>query len=275
MTSFIYNPALIRQKQLEVEFLSFFHGNGFDIIDLPVVETFDWPAMTEDDLRLMPQRESWVQNGTVHALRHDWTNAIVRYLHKYKINAERAVYSGPVFHSGAETRQLGMEVFSESTTRQQEGLSLMIGFMDEQMNDRPRTAVISHYALLPMILGEEKVADPAIRRALSQRSTSALRQLLGDHPLLDLIGDQPEAQVHKLRSVFPEIREILGELTGWEETLREAGIEAVYPDITALPSQSYYDGVFIRLYGSGRTTPIASGGQYTARSKAFGMGIFY
>ncbi|WP_040227283.1 ATP phosphoribosyltransferase regulatory subunit [Bhargavaea cecembensis] len=275
MTSFIYNPALIRQKQLEVEFLSFFHGHGFDIIDLPVVETFDWAGMTDDDLRLMPQRETWIQDGSVHALRHDWTNSIVRYLTKYKIDAERAAYSGPVFHSGSETRQLGMEVFSDRTARQQEALELLIGFMDDRLGDRAQTAVISHYALLPIILGGDRLAEPAIRRALSQRSSSALQQLLGDHPLPELLGDRPEAQVHKLRSAFPEIGPILEELTGWEETLRQAGIEAVYPDITALPSQSYYDGVFIRLYGPGRTAPIASGGQYTARKKAFGMGIFY
>ncbi|MET3575038.1 ATP phosphoribosyltransferase regulatory subunit [Bhargavaea ullalensis] len=274
MTSFIYNPALIRQKQMEIEFLSFFHGHGFDIIDLPVVESFDWHGMTEDDLRLMPQRETWIQDGTVHALRHDWTNSIVRYLNKYKIDAERAVYSGPVFHSGNETKQLGMEVFSDRTPEQQESLGLLIGFMDDRFGGLPKTAVISHYALLPTILGE-RILEPAIRRALSQRSESALKQLLGDHPLPALLGDRPEAQVHKLRSEFPEIGPVLEELTGWEETLRQSGIEAVYPDITALPSQSYYDGVFIRLYGEGRTAPVASGGQYTARKKAFGMGIFY
>ena len=275
MTSFIYNPKLIQQKQLEIEFLSFFHGHGFGIIDLPVVEAFDWGGMTEDDLLLMPQRETWVQNGTVHALRHDWTNSIVRYLNKYKIDAERAVYSGPVFHTGSEHSQLGMEVFSDSSAEQQDALGLLIEFMDGRLGGLPRMAVISHYALLPMILGEDRMAEPAIRRALSQRSESALKGLLGNHPLPALLGDRPEAQIHKLRSIFPEISPILEELTGWEETLRRSGIEAVYPDITALPAQSYYDGVFIRLYGEGHTAPAASGGQYTARKKAFGMGISY
>lgn len=275
MTAFIFNPSLIRQKQQEVEFLTFFHEHQFDVIDLPVVETYDWQGMTADDLGLMPDRETWVQGGKVHTLRHDWTNAIVRYLQKYRLHSERAAYSGPVFSAGKETHQFGMEVFSVNAAEQQNGLSLLLQFIQERMQKNVQTAVISHYALLQSVLKPEEYKNPDIRRALSQRSISRLRQLLGDHPLPSLLELQPESQLHKLRELFPQLTPILEELIQWEEEIRKSGVDAVYPDITALPAQSYYDGVFIQLYESDRTTPFASGGQYTAQSKAFGMGIFY
>ncbi|WP_088006261.1 ATP phosphoribosyltransferase regulatory subunit [Indiicoccus explosivorum] len=275
MTAFIFNPSLIRQKEQEVEFLTFFHTHEFDVIDLPVVETFDWTGMTPDDLSLMPRRETWVQNGKVHTLRHDWTNAIVRYLQKYHVRSRQVAYSGPVYKNGEGSHQFGMEVFSDVRADQQHGLALLLEFIRDRLQIGVQTAVISHYALLKSILTPEQYTDPDIRRALSQRSTSRLQQLLGDHPLPQLLELQPESQLHKLRELYPELEPILGELTAWEEEIRRAGIEAVYPDITALPSQSYYDGVFIQLYEPGRTAPFASGGQYTAQSKAFGMGIFY
>lgn len=275
MTAFIFNPSLIRQKEQEAEFLTFFHSHNFDVIDLPVVEVFDWAGMTPDDLQLMASRETWVRDGKVHTLRHDWTNAIVRYLQKYRLQSEQVAYSGPVYKNGEGAHQFGMEVFSDNPASQQHGLALLLEFIQSRMQKNVQTAVISHYALLKSILTAEQYENPDIRRALSQRSISRLRQLLGDHPLPQLLELQPESQLHKLRELFPQLQPILEELIEWEEEIRKSGIKAVYPDITALPSQSYYDGAFIQFYEPGRTAPFASGGQYTAQSKAFGMGIFY
>lgn len=275
MTAFIFNPSLIRQKEQEVEFLTFFHSCDFDVIDLPVVEVFDWAGMTPDDLSLMPNRETWVQDGKVHTLRHDWTNAIVRYLQKYRLQSEKVAYSGPVYKNGEATHQFGMEVFSDKPADQQHGLALLLEFTRTRLQKNVQTAVISHYALLKSILTPEQYVDPDVRRALAQRSISRLGQLLGDHPLPKLLELQPESQLHKLRELFPQLQPILEELIQWEEEIRRSGVEAVYPDITALPSQSYYDGAFIHFYEPDRTAPFASGGQYTAQSKAFGMGIFY
>ncbi|MFZ2673593.1 MAG: ATP phosphoribosyltransferase regulatory subunit, partial [Trichococcus flocculiformis] len=109
---------------------------------------------------------------------------------------------------------------------------------------------------------------------ICERNQDALKHRLGaDHPLIGLMDQAPTEQAGYLKEHYPELTGHLNELAEWEATLKSKNVDYVYADMLALPNQSYYKGIFIQLYGENQTEPVASGGQYTSSSKAFGMAI--
>lgn len=91
------NESLLAKKQREMGFLHHFHHLGYDLIDLGVVEKFEWTQLSHDDLHLMLNRHKWQSGDKLFALRSDWTNAIVRYRKQYHLRADKIAYSGPVY----------------------------------------------------------------------------------------------------------------------------------------------------------------------------------
>jgi len=268
------NEALLAKKQREMEFLHHFHQLGYDLIDLRIVEKFEWTKLSHDDLHLMVNRHKWQKDDTIYALRSDWTNAIVRYRKQYHLRADKIAYSGPVYSLQGEKHQLGVETFTDSIPKQIEVLGDMIAFMENNLDLSLSVAVVSHNKLLKKIVSPKELEDESIRKFISERNQDALKYRLGeDHPLIGLMDQAPAKQSTYLKEHYPELTAHLNELAEWETALKRKNVDYVYSDMLALPSQSYYKGIFIQLYGQNHTEPVASGGQYTSSSKAFGMAI--
>lgn len=274
MKQTIMSDFLINAKQRELDFLSYFRKLDYDLVDLDVIETFGWSALSSDDLRLMDQRHTWTNNGNVHTLRSDWTNAIVHYRQQYALDAEKIAYSGPVYKKSGTVYQLGVEAFTADIKEQQQVLREVLDFTRLSLKQTMSIAVISHNKLLKKLLTKAELADPVVQRFISERNKDALSHILSpDHPIIGLMDQRPENQIRYLKKQFPELEKELFDLHTWEEELRSLNIEYVYIDTLALPAQSYYKGIFIQLYQKNTIEPIASGGQYTSPSKAFGLAI--
>ncbi|WP_245825720.1 ATP phosphoribosyltransferase regulatory subunit [Trichococcus palustris] len=268
------NESLLANKQREMEFLHHFHQLGYDLIDLGIVETFEWTKLSRDDLHLMVNRHKWQSGDDIYALRSDWTNAIVRYRKQYHLRADKIAYSGPVYSLQSEKHQLGVETFTDSIPKQIEVLGDMIAFMENKLDLSLSVAVVSHNKLLKKILSPKELEDESVRKFITERNPDALKYRLGDdHPIIALMEQAPAKQAGYIKENYPELTAHLNELAEWEEALKRKQVDYVYADMLALPNQSYYKGIFIQLYGQNKTEPVASGGQYTSSSKAFGMAI--
>ena len=274
MHELMTNESLLAKKQREMGFLHHFHHLGYNLIDLGVVEKFEWTQLSHDDLHLMLNRHKWQSGDKLFALRSDWTNAIVRYRKQYHLRADKIAYSGPVYSLLKERHQLGVETFTDSIPKQIEVLGDMITFMEKELELSLSVAVVSHNKLLKKILSPRELEDASVRKFICERNQDALKHRLGaDHPLIGLMDQAPTEQAGYLKEHYPELTGHLNELAEWEATLKSKNVDYVYADMLALPNQSYYKGIFIQLYGENQTEPVASGGQYTSSSKAFGMAI--
>lgn len=268
------NDELIRIKKQEMEFLSYFRNRGYDLIDLNVIESYAWASLSGDDLKAMAKRHTWTEGGRVHALRSDWTNSVVQYRKRYELDAKKIAYSGPVYKKAGMVHQLGVETFTAEIESQMKVLEDVMGFISGPLNQQMSIAVISHNKLLKKLLTRDELMDPCVRDFLQERNRDALVHILKEgHPLLGLMEQRPENQVAYLREKLPELNDELDDVDLWTEKLKSLDIDHVYVDTLALPSQSYYRGIFIRLYRNNQTDPVASGGQYTSSSKAFGIAI--
>lgn len=274
MHSTSLNKSILHQKRQELDFLHHFHGLGYDLIDLSVIEQFDWTKLSDDDLGLMNERHKWQHEGALLALRSDWTNAIVRYRQKYQLDAEKIAYSGPVYTLNNEKHQYGLETFTSDIEKQTDVLKQMVLYVKENLSIPLSVAVISHNTLLKTLLSEEELADELTRKFIKERNRDALKALLGEeHLILDLMSHPASEQASYVKEHMPHLKRHIEEMTHWENILINAGVSYVYGDMLALPSQSYYKGISIQLYSEDKVEPIASGGQYSSPSNAFGIGL--
>lgn len=268
------NQDLMKIKQKEMGFLQHFQQRGYELMDLGIVESFQWTELSQDDLHLMERRHNWERNGTLFALRSDWTNAIVRYRKKYHLHADKIAYAGSVYTVDSERKQLGVEIFSEGVKEQLQVLEDMICFLQQELDTTLSVGVISHNQLLKKLLNKEEHADELVQQYIQERNYDALGSRLGkDHLLVRLMKEAPADQGDYLKKHFPELTGQLNEIEQWQDQLASLGVEFVYSDLLAVPTQSYYKGIFIHIYEKDTVNPIASGGQYTSSSKAFGMAL--
>jgi len=274
MHSNSHNQSILHQKQQELEFLHHFHGLDFELIDLSVIEQFDWTKLSQDDLGLMNERHKWQHEGSLFALRSDWTNAIVRYRKKYQLNAEKIAYTGPVYTLNTEKHQYGLEIFTDNVDKQAEVLTQMVRFIKQSLSIPLSVAVISHNTLLKNLLSEEELADELTRKFIKERNRDALIVKLGnDHPIVELMAHPAAEQAAYVKEHMPHLKRHIEEMSHWESILIKENVSYVYGDMLALPSQSYYKGISIQLYSEDQVEPIASGGQYSNPSNAFGIGL--
>lgn len=268
------NQDLIKTKQKELDFLHHFNQRSYELLDLGIVESFQWQTLSQDDLHLMERRHKWERNGTLFALRSDWTNAIVRYRKKYHLHADKIAYAGSVYTVDSERKQLGAEIFSEDEQEQFQALQDMIRFLRQELDTTLSVGVVSHNMLLKRLLKPDEYEDESIQQYIQERNYDALVHRLGkQHLLVRLMKEEPADQGDYLRQNVPELRDQLNEIEQWKNQLDSLGVEFVYSDLLAIPKQSYYQGIFIHIYEKDTVNPIASGGQYTSSSKAFGMAI--
>lgn len=268
------NNELIQQKTLELEFLTYAMSLGYTLMDFELIEHYAWNELNQDQLYSLARNYNWTNGNEISSLRWDWTNTIVQYQKKYQLKAERIAYSGPVFSRDGNREQLGMEIFSADIGAQQELLTQAIAFIRRQMDAPISIAVLSHNRLLKKILKENQLADPALKVHIEARNAKGLAEVLGEsHPLIQLMDLPPVEQIGYLDRHYPELHRHIDELNTWFQTFAGCEVPNVYIDVLALPSQSYYRGIFFKAYHEGQKTPIMGGGQYTANKKAFGVGI--
>lgn len=268
------NQTIIHQKKQELDFLHHFSKLGYDLIDLSVIEEFNWTALSEDDLILMENRYKWQHEGAILALRSDWTHAIVRYRQKYHLNAEKIAYTGPIYTLEGEKHQLGLETFTGDISTQMLSMKQMVQYIQQDLDINLSVAVISHNTLLKNLLSEEELKDELTRKFIMERNRDALKAKLGNgHPIVKLMAKPALKQAAYVKDHFPHLKRHIEEMEAWEAALNEENISYVYGDMLALPSQSYYKGVFVQLYTEHNIEPIASGGQYSSPTNAFGMGL--
>lgn len=269
-----FNQTIIQQKQRELHFLHHFSELDYDLIDLSVIEEFKWTELSEDDLNLMENRHKWQHEGSILALRNDWTHAIVRYRQKYHLPSILIAYAGPVYTLNGENHQLGLEAFTSDVATQMAVLKQMVDYIQHHLDTPLTLAVISHNRLLQDLLDEEELEDELTRKFINERNRDALKVKLGkNHPIVDFMSQPATKQAAYVKEHFPHLKQQIEEIEAWEAALEEANIPYVYADMLALPTQSYYKGVSVQLYTDQAIEPIASGGQYSAPLNAFGMGL--
>lgn len=268
------NQYLMEKKRKELDFLHHFHLLGYDLLDLSILEQFEWSRLSEDDLKMMRHRYTWQSNQSLLSLRSDWTNAIVRYRKKYKLKSDKIAYSGPVFSVDKETMQFGMEIFTEDISKQTTSMKELLHYIREQIDIELTVAVISHYSLLKKLLSNEERLDPVIMGYLSERNLDRLTQVLGaDHPVVRLMNKPVPDQLTYAKEHFPDLKKPVEEIMYWQQELAENNIPVVYCDLFSLPPQSYYKGIFLQFYTKQSVEPIVTGGQYSSPTRAFGMAI--
>lgn len=274
MHSTSLNKSILHQKRQELDFLHHFYGLGYDLIDLSAIEQFDWTKLSEDDLGLMNERHKWQHEGSLFALRSDWTNAIVRYRQKYQLDSEKIAYSGPVYTLTNEKHQYGLETFTNDISKQTAVMKQMVDYIKNKLNLSLSVAVISHNTLLKNLLSKEELADELTRKFIKERNHDALKVQLGsEHPILELMSHPAAEQASYVKEHMPHLKRHIEEMNLWESVLIEANVSYVYGDMLALPSQTYYKGISIQLYSEDKVEPIASGGQYSSPTNAFGIGL--
>lgn len=268
------NQSIINQKQQELNFLQHFSSLGYDLIDLSVIEKFKWTELSEDDLNLMENRYKWQQNETLLTLRNDWTHAIVRYRQKYHLPSKNIAYTGPIYTLDQEKHQFGLETFTGDVPTQLTVMKQMIQYIQQTQEIALSVAVISHNRLLHSLLTEEERADELTQKFINERNRDALKVKLGEeHPIVHFMSQPATKQSSYVKQHYPHLKQQIEEMELWEAALTEENIAHVYGDLLTLPTQSYYKGIFIQLYTEKRVEPIASGGQYSAPSNAFGIGL--
>lgn len=274
MNSTSLSKSILHQKHQELDFLHHFHGLGYDLIDLSAIEQFDWTKLSEDDLGLMNERHKWQHEGFLFALRSDWTNAIVRYRKKYQLDAEKIAYSGPVYTLNSEKHQYGLETFTSDIDKQTKILKQMVHYIKNHLSIRLAVAVISHNTLLKTLLSEKELADELTRKFIKERNRDALAIKIGEkHPVIELMSHPAAEQANYVKEHMPHLKRHIEEMNLWESILIEENVSYVYGDMLALPSQTYYKGISIQLYSEDKVEPIASGGQYSSPTNAFGIGL--
>lgn len=265
---------LLEKKRKELDFLHHFHMLGYDLLDLSILEQFEWDKLSEDDLKMMKYRYTWQSNQSLLSLRSDWTNAIVRYRKKYKLKTDKIAYSGPVFPMDKEKMQFGMEMFSENISKQIITMKDLLHYIQDHLDISLTVAVISHYSLLKKLLSAEERQDSEIMLYLSERNLDRLTDKLGSaHPVVRLMNQAVPHQLAYAKQHFPDLKKPVEEIQHWQSELEENHIPVVYCDLFSIPAQSYYKGVFLQFYTQNSVEPIVMGGQYSSPTKAFGMAI--
>lgn len=268
------NQYLMEKKRKELDFLHHFHLLGYDLLDLSILEQFEWNKLSEDDLKMMQQRYTWQSNQSLLSLRSDWTNAIVRYRKKYKLKSDKIAYSGPVFSVDKETMQFGMEVFTDDISKQTTSMEELLQYIRDHVETELTVAVISHYSLLKKLLTKEERLDPLIMLYLSERNLDRLTDVLGSaHPVVRLMNQAVPDQLTYAKEHFPDLKKPVDEILHWQTELEKNNIPVVYCDLFSLPPQSYYKGIFLQFYTKQSVEPIVTGGQYSSPTRAFGMAI--
>ncbi|WP_423189772.1 ATP phosphoribosyltransferase regulatory subunit [Alkalibacterium sp. f15] len=268
------NQHLLEKKRKEMEFLHHFHLLGYDLLDLSILEQFEWDRLSEDDLKMMKHRYTWQSNQSLLSLRSDWTDAIVRYRQKYKLKTDKIAYSGPVFPVNKEKMQFGMEVFTQDISKQIITMKDLLLYIRDHLNISLTVAVISHYSLLKKLLSTEERRDPEIMTFLSERNLDHLTKRLGpSHPAVLLMTQPVPNQLAYAKQHFPDLKKPVEEIQHWQSELENNQIPVVYCDLFSSPNQSYYKGIFLQFYTKQSVEPIVTGGQYSSPTKAFGMAI--
>ncbi|MFO8068380.1 MAG: ATP phosphoribosyltransferase regulatory subunit [Alkalibacterium sp.] len=268
------NQYLLEKKHKEIEFLNHFHLLGYDLLDLSILEKFEWDRLSEDDLKMMKYRYTWQSNQSLLSLRSDWTDAIVRYRQKYKLKADKIAYSGPVFPVDKEKMQFGMEIFTQDIPKQIVTMKELLLYIRNHLNISLTVAVISHYSLLKKLLSKEERRNPEIMRYLSERNLDRLTERLGtSHPVVLLMNQPVPNQLAYAKQHFPDLKKPVEEIQHWQSALEKNHIPVVYCDLFSSPTQSYYKGIFLQFYTKHSVEPIVTGGQYSSPTKAFGMAI--
>lgn len=268
------NQKILDKKKKEWEFLHHFNQLNYDLLDLSILEEFQWDNLSPDDLKTMTNRYTWQSNDMLLSLRSDWTDAIVRYRKKYRLQTDKIAYSGPVYPYNEERMQFGMEIFSQDVGRQQESMTDLLAFIQDNLDQKLSVAVISHYSLLKKMLSTDELEDQDIRNLLRERNLDRLKEKLGaSHPVVLLMSQPVLEQLQYAKENFPDLKEPVEAIIDWTAQLEKENIPTVYSDLFSLPAQSYYKGIFLQFYTNHIVEPVVTGGQYSSPSKAFGMAI--
>lgn len=270
----VFNRDMIEYRKQEVKFLEHFAQADYNLIDLPLIEQFDWTHLSVDDLQMMPARYKWQQGNEIHSLRSDWTHALVKYRHQYHLPFNKLAYAGPVYLNDKERYQFGVENYTDSVNEQIATLKEMVNFIQQEFSIKLCVGVVGHNTLLQKLITKEALDDKITVRFIKERNRQALASKLGeDNPIVKIMGEAAIDQVQYVKDNFPHLKQQVDEIDRWREVLQSLDIKHVHADMLALPMQSYYQGVFFQLYSEDTVSPIVLGGQYFGPTKAFGVAI--
>lgn len=100
------NQTILNQIQLVARYMQRLANEGYQLIDLNMVEPFQLETKS-----IHPDSIVFERNQQLFALRSDWTRSILNYKQSYQLSQQKFAYFGPVLRKFQTHYQAGVELF--------------------------------------------------------------------------------------------------------------------------------------------------------------------
>lgn len=257
------NQTILKQIQLVSRYMELLTAEGYQLIDLNMVEPFQIETKN-----FHPDSIVFERNQQLFALRSDWTRSILNYNQSFQLSQQKFAYFGPVLREFQTQYQAGVELFKPTLEDMLASVELHLEFVRTVSESDFSVLVVNDDDLLDRYIDYYQL-DSSVKQLVIDKDLSSLREQLGEsHPLYQLMKLPVSQQFEKLKQLFgdsPEMQ-LIHKL---KEKMTASGTRFVL-DLSFRSPQSYYNGFYFQAFLS-ENTPILSGGQYA--EGAFGIGI--
>lgn len=282
--------AYVKKMRWEWEFLKLALSQGFQPIELPILERFRWDQLAAEGREDLAVRKKWLnEQGEVEALRYDWTEVVARQRIQDNGLSDQVAYVGDIFWNGGMSRQLGLEAFQTPfPLAEQQTLGMILPYLQERIQQSTMTAVIGYHHFYQFYLpATSLIEETPLREAIRYKNNEAIQRLVNEskrpqeyQPLLSLLAYLPKQETSpfpKPPISTPAWQQAVQEIQAFASLLRESGVQEVVLDVGATPKRSYYEGITCQIYAAEALEPIATGGRYrlpsSQEASSFGMAI--
>ncbi|WP_044641980.1 ATP phosphoribosyltransferase regulatory subunit [Risungbinella massiliensis] len=282
--------AYVRKMRWEWEFLEFALSQGFQPIELPILERYRWDQLVAEGREDLSVRKKWLnEQGEVESLRYDWTEVVARQRIQDNGLADRVAYVGDTFWNDGMSRQLGLEAFQTPfPLAEQQTLEVILPYLQEKIQQAPMTAVIGYHHFYQFYLpASPLIEETQLREAIRYKNNEAIQRLINNskrpeeyQSLLSLLMYLPKREstaFPKPPISTPAWQQAVQEIRVFASLLRECGVQEIVLDVGATPKRSYYEGITCQIYVTEALEPITTGGRYrlpsSQEASSFGMAI--
>lgn len=257
------NQTILNQIQLVARYMQRLANEGYQLIDLNMVEPFQLETKS-----IHPDSIVFERNQQLFALRSDWTRSILNYKQSYQLSQQKFAYFGPVLRKFQTHYQAGVELFRPNLEEMLASIDLHLEFVTTVSESEFTVLVVNDDELLDRFI-EHYQLSANIKQLIVDKDLSTLKEQLGEaHPLYHLMRAPVSQQYDRVNQLFKECQE-MRMIHQLKDSMQARGTKFVL-DLSFRSPQSYYNGFYFQAF-LGENTPILSGGQYA--EGAFGIGI--
>ncbi|MGO4928956.1 ATP phosphoribosyltransferase regulatory subunit [Fundicoccus sp. Sow4_D5] len=257
------NQMILKQIQLVSRYMQLLANEGYQLIDLNMVEPFQIETKN-----IHPDSIVFERNQQLFALRSDWTRSILNYNQSFQLSQQKFAYFGPVLREFQTQNQAGVELFRPTLDEMLASIELHLEFVANVSKSDFTVLVVNNDELLDRCIKHYQLGEN-VKQLVVDKNLSTLKDQLGDkHPLYQLMKAPVSQQFDRVNELFGNCQE-MKMIHQLKEKMQESGTRFVL-DLSFRSPQSYYNGFYFQAFLS-ENTPILSGGQYA--EGAFGIGI--